>query len=880
MHARETMRLSRKLTLIFSALLVAGCGQGDGPKSIAGTPATPLPPIPPGFCDAINFEILCPPVNIVNFNGGATVVIDNPDKSGINTSDLVARMQKFPDQSFGGTKLDRGAPIDFADGEAFTVKVWSPRNVALTFKLDEQNKERVQSHSGSSSWETLCFDFSGNTAGVPNPGLTLIFDNGTLGQADTDPTNWTFFYDDIAQVAGCGGGGPAAPDLPVDFEGGVDSWFSDFGGGVAQVIANPDMSGINTSATVARMQKFAGEVFGGSTLTLGNAVDFGQGEAFTVKVWASRMVPVLFKLEGLNQELTVSHSGSGAWEELCFDFTGNTVGPAATAITFIFDLGVAGDAAGAPDNWTFYFDDIAQAADCGGGGADPGIIPDDVVYATDPGQTVDLPPPVIDNFGSGAVFDFTYAADADFNPALRVTSGEGYGAGVHVGFIALTGYAPGFAAGYETFNFKVKGLPAGTIEVKFIEGGDTSIVYDVTSYSGSTDLGNGWYQLSIPLTDFAATIAANQGFLLGPLGNQGAPFSFLLTDIGFSGTAGGGGGGAGIIPEAVVYASDPGVTEDLAPPAIDNFGSGAVFDGAFAGDADYNPAFQVTSGEGYGGGVHVGFVAFNGYAAGFAAGYGTFEFKAKVNAPGSASAFEVKFINGGDTSVTYDLTSYSGSTALGNGWYQVQIPMSDFAATIAANSGFLLGPLGAQSGPFTMLLTDIGFSGTAGGGGNCDVVGGEYAVNGGFEAGDLSCFEVFQNGGSVTADNTENNGGSWSAHAVAGPGNNPVLKLERRAVGIVMGNDIVDISFDMKGVAADGGVIFPEFISEGAGGATQSQLLQTIASPTAGWTTYSYSPTAAADVSGGITFQIAVVCGGVPTCTANVFIDNVSMTIR
>jgi len=88
-----------------------------------------------------------------------------------------------------------------------------------------------------------------------------------------------------------------------------------------------------------------------------------------------------------------------------------------------------------------------------------------------------------------------------------------------------------------------------------------------------------------------------------------------------------------------------------------------------------------------------------------------------------------------------------------------------------------------------------------------------------------------------------------------------------------------EMRFEVFG-AADGGVIFPEFISEGAGGATQSQLLQTIASPTAGWTTYSYSPTAAADVSGGITFQIAVVCGGAPTCNANVFIDNVSMTIR
>uniref|UniRef100_UPI0038636D5D hypothetical protein n=1 Tax=Lentisalinibacter orientalis TaxID=2992241 RepID=UPI0038636D5D len=87
-----------------------------------------------------------------------------------------------------------------------------------------------------------------------------------------------------------------------------------------------------------------------------------------------------------------------------------------------------------------------------------------------------------DNFGSGAVFDFNFAGDPDFNPAIQVTSGEGYGAGVHVGFVAFTGYAAGFAAGYENFVFKVKG-DAGNLaafEVKFINNGDTSQTYDLT----------------------------------------------------------------------------------------------------------------------------------------------------------------------------------------------------------------------------------------------------------------------------------------------------------------------------------------------------------------------------------------------------------------
>ena len=148
-----------------------------------------------------------------------------------------------------------------------------------------------------------------------------------------------------------------------------------------------------------------------------------------------------------------------------------------------------------------------------------------------------------------------FAGDADFNPALQVTSGEGYGAGVHVGFIALDGYAPGFAAGYQNLLFKVKGDAANLdqFEVKFVGGGtDTSVTYDIASYAGSTDLGAGWYQVTVPVSDFAATIAANTGFLVGPLGDQGAAFSFLLTDIGFSGTAGGGGADPGITPDNVV----------------------------------------------------------------------------------------------------------------------------------------------------------------------------------------------------------------------------------------------------------------------------------------------------------------------------------------
>ena len=254
---------SQILSLLLAVLLLAGCGKGDGPVPIAGTPATPLPMIPPGFCDSINFEILCAPPTIVNFNGGATTIIDNPDQSGINVSDKVAQMQKFPDEVFGGTKFELAAAIDFAAGEAYTIKVWSPRGVDVLFKLEETGNPgggfaTTVNYSGAGTWEELCFSFAGQNVPPPVVALTIIFDNGILGAADTDPDNWTFFYDDITQVASCSGGGGAEPVVaaptPTDPESDVISIFSDAYTDIAGVDYNPPWG----QATVATQVDIAG----------------------------------------------------------------------------------------------------------------------------------------------------------------------------------------------------------------------------------------------------------------------------------------------------------------------------------------------------------------------------------------------------------------------------------------------------------------------------------------------------------------------------------------------------------------------------------------------------------------------------------------------
>ena len=218
MDALATLRSLCKLALFLPFFALSGCGQGQGATPIPGTPAPPPPPA--GSCDAINFEAGCDQPDIINFNGGASTVIPNPDQNAANPTDTVVQMQKFPDQVFGGTKLTvPDGPIDFDQGEFYIVKVWSPRSVVVSFKLEDEGNPAGGltvdlTHPGGSQWLDLCFDFTGQAVPPPVLNLSIIFDNGTLGQADTDPDNWTFFYDEIEQVQECepSFGTPINPD--------------------------------------------------------------------------------------------------------------------------------------------------------------------------------------------------------------------------------------------------------------------------------------------------------------------------------------------------------------------------------------------------------------------------------------------------------------------------------------------------------------------------------------------------------------------------------------------------------------------------------------------------------------------------------------------
>ena len=152
----------------------------------------------------------------------------------------------------------------------------------------------------------------------------------------------------------------SAQSLPIDFESGlvVTSTFVDFDGGTASVVANPQSSGVNVSSKVGKIIRNGGTTWAGSKVILSSNLDFSTNNIIRMKVFTSAPVgtTIKFKLEGSgNTERDAQTTVSNAWEELKWDFTGESSN--FNTLVFMFDFGNVGDGTA---NSTFLFDDIEQ----------------------------------------------------------------------------------------------------------------------------------------------------------------------------------------------------------------------------------------------------------------------------------------------------------------------------------------------------------------------------------------------------------------------------------------------------------------------------------------------------------------------------------------
>ncbi|MEO1418529.1 MAG: T9SS type A sorting domain-containing protein [Bacteroidota bacterium] len=320
---------------------------------------------------------------------GTTQVIENPDKSGINTSDSVGRFYRAPMASnFAGafSNPNPTTPVDLsgaAAGDFIYLKVWMPNAGPgkVRLKLEQGTGgdwEQEVSVTVREQWTEVIFnpnaDFAGTTAaGNSYNRVVLFFDFDVVMATDTS----TYFFDDLAIKPA-----PVGVDVTIlDFETPTTTTdFEYFGNGsvtgLSSVIENPDKSGLNTSDSVTAFNRgvMALDFAGGFTNpNPTQAADF-QGvntvQNFFMKVWVPTASPgnVRVKFEqgtgpDWEQELNVPASEREQWVDLEFRITEafNNVSPAGKKydrIVLFFDFGVTM----ATDTTTYFLDDIRLAA--------------------------------------------------------------------------------------------------------------------------------------------------------------------------------------------------------------------------------------------------------------------------------------------------------------------------------------------------------------------------------------------------------------------------------------------------------------------------------------------------------------------------------------
>lgn len=247
--------------------------------------------------------------------------------------------------------------------QQLTVSFRAPENLDFTANIDAANNFKVNV-TASASYETFFKVYFGdNPSEVP----VSFLEGETISHTYAATGSYT-----VKVVAFSGGAATSELTktvvivdpvlLPLTFESPTINYsFINFGGGDVTVIANPQQSGINTTAKVGRMIKNAPEVWGGSFISLSEPIDFSTNKIFRMKVFSPRVgARVLLKVENatdgsISFEKEATSTVANAWEDLAFDYTAINTANSYHKVVLIFELGTPGD--GSP-NFTFLFDDI------------------------------------------------------------------------------------------------------------------------------------------------------------------------------------------------------------------------------------------------------------------------------------------------------------------------------------------------------------------------------------------------------------------------------------------------------------------------------------------------------------------------------------------
>ncbi|WP_299382288.1 PKD domain protein [uncultured Lacinutrix sp.] len=285
-----------------------------------------------------------------------TQAVANPDMSGVNTTANVAQFTKTAgSEVWAGTFFDLASVLDLSSCNQISIKTWSPKlGATVRFKIENsadnsQFYETDLTTTTINEWETLVFDVSAASA-FNYDRIVIFFDFGVAGDDSL------YYFDEVELVSSGGTGGGSLGFQ--DFEGTAPTFVTFGNMADIQVIANPDMSGINTTGNVAEFSKTGGsEVWAGGFFDTASPLDLTTYNKISIKTWSPKNGAVVrLKIENSADdsqffEVDMSTTTTNTWEELEFDVSSAQAFNYDRVVMF-FDFGVAGD------DSVYYYDEL------------------------------------------------------------------------------------------------------------------------------------------------------------------------------------------------------------------------------------------------------------------------------------------------------------------------------------------------------------------------------------------------------------------------------------------------------------------------------------------------------------------------------------------
>ncbi len=479
----------------------------------------------------ITFESATVVYNWGGFGGANAGKIANPDKSGINTSNFIGRMVKGAPEVWAGAAITLANPINFSANKIWRMKVWSPRvGAKVLFKVENLTDgaiffEKEVASTIANGWEDLAIDFSAINTANSYQKVVLIFDLGTAGNGTA---NYTWYFDDIRQVASLPTTNwtlPANMDDPNGYYGVID-----FEGAVTVDAADPT----NASNKVKRSTKPTGaQPWAGTTMGSGFATKLpftATNTSMTVKVYSPAAgLKVRLKVENranntITCETDATTTVANAWETLTFNFATPAAGTAALNLANTYDMGsIFFDFLAAASGKVFFWDDVAFVTTAPPPPTGGVALPLDF-------QSTTLTYAFTDFNGGGATVVNNPSATG-INTSTKVgkmvkSAGEVYGGS----WIAMA--SPISFATTKTFKMKVWSPKVGTkvlLKVENMTNGAIAFEKEVT-----TATANAWELLTFDFSAIDATKSYQKVVLifdLGTMGDGGPNFTYYFDDI-------------------------------------------------------------------------------------------------------------------------------------------------------------------------------------------------------------------------------------------------------------------------------------------------------------------------------------------------------------